>query len=73
MKAISSYTALFLNLIMKHIYIFLGIIMLVSAFGCNSKTCRCEDRFGNVQEGIELSLGEDCSDLEPMLGTCTEE
>jgi len=73
MRAISLYTALFLRLIRKRIYIFLGTIMLVCAYSCNSKTCRCEDQFGNVQEGIELSAGEDCSDLEPMLGTCTEE
>ena len=73
MKARSFNTVLLQRLIMKRIFIFLGILMLVGAYSCNTKTCRCENQFGQVQEGIELGVGEDCSDLEPMLGTCTEE
>jgi hypothetical protein len=31
------------------------------------------DVFGGVQEGIEITFAEECSDLEPMMGDCFEE
>ncbi|MEX2591741.1 MAG: hypothetical protein WD426_03130 [Anditalea sp.] len=59
---------------MKRISVFIGILMMFGAFGCTNGTCRCEGQFtGGVKEGIKLGIGEECSDLEPMLGKCTEE
>ena len=52
--------------------LFIALLML-SATSCKKRTCTCVDIGGTVQTGIKLTASEECSDLEPMMGECTEE
>jgi len=38
--------------------------------GCKKRVCRCES-IGGVQE-VPILPSEECDDLEPMMGSCTE-
>jgi hypothetical protein len=55
---------------MKRILLFISIVLLIVVSGCEKRVCRCES-LGTVQE-VSIVPGEECSDLEPMMGECTE-
>ncbi len=56
---------------MKRAPIILTFFLLFAVFGCSKTTCTCVDIFGGEQQ-VELTAFETCSDLEPMMGNCTE-
>lgn len=56
---------------MKRAPIILTCFLLLVIFGCSKTTCTCVDIFGGEQQ-VELTAFEKCSDLEPMMGSCTE-
>jgi hypothetical protein len=58
---------------MKTKLIVLGMLILLSSYSCKKRTCRCVDMGGHVTTGININATEECSDLEPMMGDCTEE
>jgi len=57
---------------MKRAPIILVCLLFLAIFGCSKKTCTCVDIFGGEQT-VELTAFETCSDLEPMMGSCTED
>jgi len=49
------------------------MLVLIGLVGCTKRTCKCVDMSGRVTTGIDIGPTEECSDLEPMMGDCTEE
>ncbi len=57
---------------MKRAPIILICFLFLAIFGCSKRTCTCVDIFGGEQT-VEISAFETCSDLEPMMGSCTQD
>lgn len=57
---------------MKRASVILTCFLLLALTGCSKTTCTCVDIFGGEQT-VELTAFETCSDLEPMMGSCSED
>ena len=58
---------------MKRFLTISTFLLLFLLTGCSKNgTCTCVDVFGGEQT-VELAPLQECSDLEPMMGSCTED